>query len=412
MTQGPPRVLMVGNYPPPFGGVPNHIDLLTRHLADAGWTVEVLSGGRKPTERRGTLTIHKPGYARKALGALRTRSTVLNEWIADGTFPSERPDEWRRFRMLVDVGRDIVRRARIDLISSYNLYGYAPIGAALAAEFGLPHVVSVFGELYKHETFARANASFLKRILQSAAAIASCSRHCARSVHEVLALDLPTHPVNYGVDLAHFKPRPDAAALRARLGLHDGPVVAFVGRLGAEMGLDLFLTAGRDLLTRYPRLQLLAVGQAEELTESARAFEREYAGRAKVWTNCPYAELPDCYAAADVLVVPTRGARTCSSLAAMEAAAVGSAAIVAHDIGGIPEIVMHGQTGLLVQPGDVPALAQAVSGLLEDAALRRQLAAQAHASALEGFSDTRVNHTMQALFEKTLHERATASSHA
>ena len=46
-------VLLIGNYPPPYGGVPLHVERLSAHLAARGWSCHVLSGGREGTRRIG-----------------------------------------------------------------------------------------------------------------------------------------------------------------------------------------------------------------------------------------------------------------------------------------------------------------------------------------------------------------------
>ena len=79
--------------------------------------------------------------------------------------------------------------------------------------------------------------------------------------------------------------------------------------------------------------------------------------------DVPEDDLPQFYAAATVVVAPTLGARACGSLAAAEAMASGKP-IVAARIGGIPEYVAEGETGLLVAPGDSGALVGAVLELL------------------------------------------------
>ncbi len=76
-------------------------------------------------------------------------------------------------------------------------------------------------------------------------------------------------------------------------------------------------------------------------------------------------ELPNFYAASTLVVAPTLGARACGSLASAEAMAAGKP-VVATRIGGIPEYVSDGVTGLLIPPSDSEALVGAVLALLHD----------------------------------------------
>ncbi len=392
-------VLFIGNYPPPYGGVPLHIERLTAHRSALGLSSIVLSGGTTGTEHKGPLTVVKPGYSRKLLAWGRTRSTVLDQWLGDGSFLTEQSNEWRRYRLYVDVGRELIRRHHVGLVASYNLLSYGPIGAALAAEFGLPHVLTVFGEIYKNQEFVQRNRSFLQRVLEQTDAVLSCSQHCANSTAAVLGSADRAHAITYGINLGHFNRHADGAALRKAIGITQPKVLLFLGRLGREMGLDVFLAAARALLANRDDLHVLIVGQANDLVEEAGKFVAEHPGRATLLTNHPYAELPACYAAADVLAVPTRGARTCSSLAAMEGMAVG-VPVVAAAMGGIPEIIRHGETGLLFPPEDSAALAEAVRSLLDDPALAARLKTCGLLEAEAEFSEDRVNIEMQTLFAR------------
>jgi glycosyltransferase involved in cell wall biosynthesis len=99
-----------------------------------------------------------------------------------------------------------------------------------------------------------------------------------------------------------------------------------------------------------------------------------------------YESMPEAYACADVLVVPSveadDGDRDGLPNVVAEAMASGTP-VVASDISGIPEVVRDGQTGLLCPPGDAKALSDAVARVLGDAALRRRIVANARALAAE-----------------------------
>lgn len=88
------------------------------------------------------------------------------------------------------------------------------------------------------------------------------------------------------------------------------------------------------------------------------------------------------FAMADLFVFPTRG--DCLPLAVMEALASGLP-VVTTTVGALPEAVTHGETGWIVPPGDAPALADALTGLVSDASLRARLSRQARSVGRERF---------------------------
>lgn len=388
------KILLIGNYPPPFGGVPHHIERLSSYLADQGWNCHVLSGGISGVEQPAAhLTIYKPSYPRKLLGLIRQwNHHHLDEWLDDGSLDTAEPQHWRRYKMYADVGTEIVQRHDIQVVGSYNLLSYAPVGAYLSERFGIPHIINIFGEIYKYPSM-QSNSAFFRRVAMNAISILSCSAHCARSA-KMLGYDSEVKAVNYGVDIRHFSPGAAPTDLRGKYGLGYSPVVLFVGRLGREMGADIFLASAKEIWKSMPEVCFIMVGQNDDLADELEIESAQSVGQLVLVRNVSYDDLPKYYRLANVVVVPTRGDRTCSSLAAMEAMATRKP-VVAFAIGGIPEIVEHEKTGLLVEPANQPELVKAVKRLLVDGALGSSLAAAAYEQARECFDEKIVNAKME-----------------
>lgn len=402
MTPGR-NILLIGNYPPPFGGVPLHIELLSGYLAARGWGVHVLSGGVTGTERIGDVTIHKPSYARKALAAARQGfNRDFTNWPDGKGFAAEQGAMMRRYRMFADVGSEIVRREKIDLIASYNLLSYAPVGAWLSERFALPHAITIFGEVFKFPELTR-HTGFFRAVTERAQKLLSCSEHCGRSLAK-LGVDRPVEAVTFGIDLTRFHPGERPVDVQQRLGLSDAPIILFVGRLTREMGLDSFIAAAEHIRAERPDTQFLIVGQDGDFAEEAERRAADWAGNMVVVRNAPYNELPLYYRLADVLLVPTRGDRTCSSLAGMEAMAT-NVAVAAFAIGGVPEIVENERTGLLTAPDDSAALAQATLRLLGDNGLRDRLAQSGFEQAQSRLGEQHMNAAMETHFLDLLDRR-------
>jgi phosphatidyl-myo-inositol alpha-mannosyltransferase len=157
-----------------------------------------------------------------------------------------------------------------------------------------------------------------------------------------------------------------------------GPTVLFVGRLEPRKGLVYLVRAFLRLKPAFPGLRLLVVGRDDRnQRDKALAMVPPRLRPDLVFLGMvAQADLPGCYAAADVFCAPSLGGESFGIVLA-EAMAVGLP-VVCSDIGGYRDLVHDGSDGLLVPPGDAEALATALAGLLDHPA---RLAAMGEAAA-------------------------------
>lgn len=177
--------------------------------------------------------------------------------------------------------------------------------------------------------------------------------------------------IHSGVDFAPLQGEPGTSDECRRLcGLEPGTtVVGTVGRLTAIKGQDDLLRAFALLRDRFPRARLLLVGDGEE-KEALRALARDLGIAKQVVFAGWRRDLAPVYGAMDVFAFPSLNEGMGKAL--VEAMFCGVAS-VATRVGGVPEVLQHGQQGLLVPPCDPQALAEAVAGLLVDGERRRRL---------------------------------------
>ena len=166
-----------------------------------------------------------------------------------------------------------------------------------------------------------------------------------------------------GVDLERYDHQEPCCTLAEEYGMEPGSqIVGVVARLEPEKGHPTLLEAWPAVLREVPDAYLLIVGEGgrrEELERQARdlriAHRVVFTGRRD--------DVPAVTAALDVAVLPSY--REAQGLTILEAMAL-SRPVVASNVGGIPEMIEDGVTGLLVQPRDPAALAAAIVRLLKD----------------------------------------------
>ncbi|TFW16413.1 glycosyltransferase family 4 protein [Duganella callida] len=209
----------------------------------------------------------------------------------------------------------------------------------------------------------------------------------------------PEHAARFAVvpnatDPAVFRPYGAEARQRLAAVLPADPglqYLLYVGRLVEIKGVHVLIEAFRQLHARRPATRLVIAGSSFFAGAASTPYvERLVALAAPVrdaiiFTGyLPHEQLRYLYAAADVALVPSVWQEP-SGLVVLEAMASG-ACVVASAVGGIPELLRDGDTGLLVAPDDAAAIAAAVDGLLDQPARRQRIAAQARARVLEYFT--------------------------
>jgi glycosyltransferase involved in cell wall biosynthesis len=154
----------------------------------------------------------------------------------------------------------------------------------------------------------------------------------------------------------------------------DAPIVGVVGRLELEKGHPTLLEAWPHVLREVPGAYLVIVGEGSRLD-----VLHEIAARIEILHRVVFTgrrdDIPAVTAALDVAVLPSY--REAQGLTILEAMAL-SRPVVASNVGGIPEMIAHEQTGLLVPPHDPPALAAAIVRLLRDHQLADTLGRNGH----------------------------------
>ena len=157
----------------------------------------------------------------------------------------------------------------------------------------------------------------------------------------------------------------------------EGRVILTVGRWQSDeryKGMDTLITALPRLLTEWPDLQLVAVGEGDDQAWLEGLAEgRGVRRHVHFLSGLSYPEIAACYAACEVFALPSRAEGF--GLVYLEAMACGKP-VIGGGHGGVPEVVEDGKTGYLVQHGDVTQLATSLEALLSDPTVAREMGAR------------------------------------
>lgn len=290
------------------------------------------------------------------------------------------------------------------------------LGPALACRrLKLPHLLTVDADLIMESALVgrplggvqAAVARWAARLTFRAATTLICVSEAAKR-HFVSHWQIPAAKIAVvpnGVDTAAFTPTDDPRPVRARLGLADGPLVMFVGGFQPWHGLELLVEAFAQVAQKRPDAKLLLVGDgparpAVEATIARLGLEKSVL----ITGYVVHDKMPEWLAAADVAVAPYPALPQelwFSPLKLYEYMAAGKA-IVASAAGQINEVIQDGCNGLLVQPGDVGALVQAIGTLLDDPAARLELGRAARQQAVSHHSWSVYRQRLESLYTAAL----------
>ncbi len=207
-----------------------------------------------------------------------------------------------------------------------------------------------------------------------------------------------------GTDLSSFRPAQDREGLRASLGLApDDIALCIVGRLTPWKGHRELLRAFSLVREAEPRAKLLVVGEVAFWEDGYEGELKQLAESLSVAPSVSWLgfrrDVADILGAADIFALPSLGEPF--GRAIVEAMAC-ERPVVCTRSGGVPEIVLDGETGLLVTPGDEDELAQALTRLARDADLRQTMGRAARERAMALFDVTRTVSQVQALYDELL----------
>jgi glycosyltransferase involved in cell wall biosynthesis len=340
----PVRVAVVNSFFPPWrGGAETYAYNLARKLAERGHQVTVLCAndplppGEYTSEGFTVKRLHllRRLYGTPLIPSLFTELLRLDVELYHANFPSP--------YIAFNVAAVCALRSKEAVLTWHNDLPPVSLGARLLIETHdrliLPSYLRVYGRIIATSPTYVENSRILSKLKNRVSVVPN------------------------GVDCERFHPGVDASELRRSLPIEGKFVLLFVGALTKwhrYKGLDLLLRSLRIALDKDPDLSLVVVGDGDlrneyhHLTEELGLEENViFAG------DVSDDKLPQHYALADALVLPSKDMSEGFGLTLLEANASGKP-VIASRVGGIPSVVQNGHNGLLVPPNEPGELARAI----------------------------------------------------
>lgn len=384
------KLIFLGSYPPPYGGIASHLYVLLPELVKRGYEVVSITPSTKSVV--------------KSDGRMRNRYVNIRRYFAGNCLRivadmvrhvGMRCDlslrEYARSTTLAEIIRDISESENADVLFVYSIdYGYAiPLLKKMLGE-RCRIALMIFGAFYREpENYVR-HARYIKSVFDASDVIMSSSEHCARSVERVFGYNHSVRTVYIGVDENEYSPLRVRKSVRDELNLPERAVVAmFFGRMIRHMGMDFVMRCAPRILQLDEHVHLLIAGAYGDMSTEVRMLEKNES-RVRCCIDVPSGRKPDYYAACDILIAPTMDRQACMGVAIKEAMASGKP-VVASTSGGIPEAVRDGVNGFLVpiRNGEVDedVFIDRLRMLVADAELRKTMGQKGRELTIRMFSN-------------------------
>jgi glycosyltransferase involved in cell wall biosynthesis len=223
------------------------------------------------------------------------------------------------------------------------------------------------------------------------------SKAIERKIQDEGRVGAPVSLIYNGVDLQRYNHQQPCCTLHDDYSIPEAsPIVGVVARLEAEKGHRTLIDCWPLVLAAHPEAWLLIVGEGSErnslegqAASLGIADHIVFTGRRE--------DVPAVTAALDVAVLPSY--REAQGLSVLEAMAL-SRPVVASNVGGIPEMIEDGVSGLLVPPGDCDALAAAIIRLLSDHPFADMMAKRGHDLAHERFCIELMTSQVESIYDE------------
>lgn len=347
--------MVIERYFPIWGGAENQLRQLAQRLTATGTEVEILTRRWSPT--------HAP--IEEIDGVLVRRIGIPGASALSTAF------------YVLCLAWSLVRRGgRFDVLHAHGAIKLGALTALAARRAGRPAIAKIATAGHVPRLRQSMLGRGLIRLFRLVDAAISMTAEIDEELESAGLARAQIVRIGNGVDAARFTPAPPAARTewRRRRGLSPDAVIAvYAGRLVRRKGLDILIDAWQAIDPAAFDAHLVLVGSGDDQPDSVEAEIRQAVAERQI-ANVTFAGPvpdPEFYLNhADLFLFPSR--REGYPNALLEAMSAG-AAVVSSRIGGCLDIVRPGETGLLVDPDDPDAFAEATLRLIHDPELRARL---------------------------------------
>ncbi len=343
------NTLLIGPYPPPFGGVSSHLYELNNSFKNTEYNFSILQFDSCTEDNiDGNLKIYKRATVFRLnffliLASRVDRSTLALTLLFINFIKSPRlyiSSFIRALHVIELMDKNKISRA---VVYTTQIGALIPFVKIFRPKYEVFYCI--YADPYKNPDFYKKHHYWYKKAIEQSKKVFSSSCYCA-DAYGNFTKNADPEVIYVGVDLDRFHEM-DPVCARVRLTIPERPTVLFLGRMEPEMGADNALEIAKIILSKDININFIIAGAKGSLTDSISKSASAFEGRLIVKSNLSQEEIPYYYGASTISIAPTLGLHACMGVSIKEAMASGRPTI-ATDSGGIPEAIRNNIDGYVV----------------------------------------------------------------
>lgn len=302
---------------------------------------------------------------------------------------------------LVHMSMQEARSFQPDVVLTFYALPCGLAAAWIQRRMRIPVLLAIIGRDVPGPAIPRFWGTYVRWSMRSVERTLFISDYCRQALSE--AEKSADDVIPFGVDTVSYTPDLDGSPVRIKLGIpQEAKILLAIQRLDPWKQVDVLIRA-QSIVLKKTDVYLVVGGKGPELRRlQSLAHDLGISSRVLFTGYIPDQELPIYYALADLFVFHSSYETFCLSL--LQAMAAGKPIVSVHSTA-IPELIHHGENGLLVDPGDAAAFAQSVLELLADVDMQRRFSVESRRRALAYYDWQMVSQRYESALEQCVSQR-------
>jgi glycosyltransferase involved in cell wall biosynthesis len=339
------KILIVGHYPPPYGGISSHIRDITEKLSRKNFFINILTFEKKAKDEK-LNNFSNLFRVRNKISAKLLLSSLINIKKVVKIFISLWSIKISTLHFFSALNRALIiysylKKLDINVVAIYG----TGIGEIIPFLKILNPKINVcftfFADPIKNKFFFIKNITFWRKVFSLSDKLAASSKFCSSGA-DIISKTLKTEVIYVGVDLNRFSIKNSSFFIKKKL-----KKILFVGRMEEEMGIKAVIEIAKKTISYREDVIFNIIGASGLQNDHVISASKKFIGKINYKFDVSDSELNNYINNSDILIAPTVGSQACMGVSVKEGLASGIPVVVSNS-GGLPEAVTNNVEGIVV----------------------------------------------------------------